>query len=93
MAVLKNWLNIAPNNSKKMAAHPFILRDLEAIVARWLQQDRCPPAAQEIRTKFFTDLDTALTMQTCQGLLLANLHHIKPHYVHRTDSTRNGETL
>lgn len=65
----------------------YQLKDLEAVVAKWLQDGRCPPSAIGIKAKFEADLDTRLTIQTCQGLLLANLHHIKTNtYVHRVNS-------
>jgi hypothetical protein len=62
-----------------MAATPFLMSDLQQVVARWLRDDRCKPTPLEISVKFYTDLDTYIDLPTAESLLEANKHYIKNH--------------
>ena len=76
-----------------MAATPFLMSDLEQVVARWLKQDRCNPIPLDISVKFYTDLDTYIDLPTAERLISANKHHIKTQNVRRTNSPRTSKTL
>ena len=76
-----------------MAATPFLMSDLQQVVARWLRDDRCKPTPLEISVKFYTDLDTYIDLPTAESLLEANKHHIKTQNVRRTNPTRTSKAL